>query len=93
MKKAKKDNLSWMEKQIARIIAKKIYNQIKPYIDMKSWKTTLGGAIAALGAYLITVDEPAWVQIIGQIFIGLGPFIIGATARDNGITSEQAGAK
>ncbi len=60
---------------------------------MKSWKTTLGGALGALGTYLITVDDPAWLQIVGQVFVGLGILIIGANARDNGVTSKQAGAE
>lgn len=60
---------------------------------MKSWKTTLGGALGALGTYLISVDDPAWLQIVGQVFVGLGILIIGASARDNSVTSKQAGAE
>lgn len=85
--------LSWVEKLIARYIAGRIYKQIKNYISMKSWKTTLGGALGALGTYLVTVDDPAWLQIIGQVFIGLGMLVMGLSARDNGVTSKEAGAE
>lgn len=84
--------LSWFEKQLANLAAKKIYNQIK-HLDMKSWKTTLSGAIAALGSYLITVDDPAWLQVVGQVFLALGMLLMGGTARDNKVTSEEVGAK
>lgn len=87
------NKLSWFEKQLARIVAKKIYNQIKPYIDMKSWRTTLAGAIAALGTYLSTVDDPAWLQIVGQVMLAVGMLILGGSARDNKVSSEEAGAK
>lgn len=92
-KEEKPNKLSWVEKQIARIVAKKIYNELKPYIQMKSWRTTLAGAIGALGAYLVTVNDPAWLQIVGQVCIGLGMLLLGTSARDNKVTSEKAGAK
>lgn len=87
------NGLSWVDKLIARYIAGRIFKQIKNYISMKSWKTTLGGAISALGTYLATVDDPAWLSLVGQIFVGLGVLIIGMNARDNTVTSEEAGAK
>ena len=93
IKKQEKPRLSMIEKAMAQIIARRIYKQIKNYINMKSWKTTLGGALGALGTYLATVDDPAWLQIIGQVCIGLGMLIMGMSARDNGVTSKQAGAE
>lgn len=85
--------IPWLHRQLGNLIAKAIYKRIKKYIDMKSWKTTLGGALGALGTYLATVHDPAWVAIVGQVLIGLGMFIVGATARDNNVSSEDAGAK
>lgn len=84
--------LSWFEKQLANLAAKKIYNQIK-HLDMKSWRTTLSGAIAALGSYLITLDDPAWLQVGGQVLLALGMLLMGGTARDNKVTSKEAGAE
>ena len=59
---------------------------------MKSWKTTLCGALAALGAYLITVPDPAWLATVGKVLVGLGTAAIGFFARDNSVTSKDAGA-
>jgi hypothetical protein len=61
--------------------------------NMKSWKTTLAGAVAALGTYLATVHDPGWVGPLGQLLQAVGVFAIGAAARDNNVSSEQAGAK
>lgn len=93
LQKVDSESLSWIERQVANYISKRIYKQIKNYVDMKSWRTTLGGALGALGTYLITVDDPAWLQIVGQVFLGLGLLIVGSSARDNGVTSKKAGAE
>lgn len=57
---------------------------------MKSWKTTLFGALAAVGTYLAT--QPG-LEIVGQVLTGVATFLLGAFARDNNVTSEQAGVK
>ena len=59
----------------------------------KSWKTTLGGIIAALGTALLAVPEPEWLSKLGAGLIGLGGAIAGLSARDNNVSSEDAGAK
>lgn len=60
---------------------------------MKSWKTTLCGAIGAVGMYLQTVNDPSWMPTFGKILCALGILLAGYFARDNNVTSEQAGAK
>lgn len=55
-----------------------------------SWRTTLFGAIGAVGIYLITLGEP-W-HTIGLVLSGLGTVAMGVSARDNKVTSEQAKA-
>jgi len=65
---------------------------------MKSWKTTAAG-IAAIVAALATavgalfdadpVTMPDWGAIAAAVMAGVGLI----AARDNGVTSEQAGAK
>lgn len=57
------------------------------------YKTTVFGAISALGVYLTTVTDPAWIHLVGQLLTGAGTFLMGAFARDNNISSEEAGAK
>jgi hypothetical protein len=65
---------------------------------MKSWKTTTAG-IAAIVAALATavgalfdadpVSMPDWGAVAAAVMAGIGLI----AARDNGVTSEQAGAK
>lgn len=56
-----------------------------------SWKTTVAGAVAALGAYFSSMPD-TWAHVAGQIMTAAGTFLIGLFARDNNVTSEQAGA-
>ncbi len=58
----------------------------------KSWKTALSGAVGALGVYFATLEDPLF-QTIGVILTALGTVLMGMFARDNNVTSEQAGAK
>lgn len=55
----------------------------------KSWKTTVGGLLAAVGIALRQHPKTAPyadpVEVVGVILLGLA-------ARDNNVTSEQAGA-
>lgn len=60
---------------------------------MKSWKTTLAGLAAALGMASQTLEGPPWLKIVGLGVSVLGLAVLGMTARDNDVTSEQAGAK
>ena len=61
-----------------------------------SWKTTLGGVALAFGLFLVTDYDPAtesvWVKRVGQFLAMAGAALGGVAARDNDVTSEQAGA-
>lgn len=59
---------------------------------MKSWKTTLCGALAALGAYLATQTDPAWLATVGKVLCTAATVGLGLFARDNSVTSKDAGA-
>jgi hypothetical protein len=64
----------------------------------KSWKTTTAGAITALIPLAQCVaavldNDPATVPSWELAIVGLGAFAVALFARDNGVTSEQAGAK
>lgn len=59
---------------------------------MTSWRTTLGGMLGAAGAALMALDAPT-AKTIGVVLSALAFLIMGASARDNNVTSEQAGAK
>lgn len=59
-----------------------------------SWKTTLFGLLAGLGAIIAGVENaPVWFHYIGVILSGAGTYFLGQSARDNKVTSEEAGAK
>jgi hypothetical protein len=74
-------------------IAKKIINLATDKIMKKSsWKTTLGGILMAGGPALKGMLPPQW-DWIGDALIALGGLIVGASARDNSVTSEEAGAR
>lgn len=57
-----------------------------------SWKTTLGGILVAAGQAAPTILPPSW-QWLSTTLTGIGGLIIGAAARDNGVSSEEAGVK
>lgn len=56
---------------------------------MKNWKTTLFGAISALGVYFSTINDPSWMPTVGNILIGFGTFLVGFFAKDSNITNSQ----
>jgi hypothetical protein len=68
----------------------------------KSWKTTLGGALASLGTFLwgapvalktfdvaMPVWVPLWCILAGLVANAAGVFIAGLFSRDNDVTSED----
>lgn len=56
---------------------------------MKSWKTTVGGILAAIAIGFRSNHQLApYADALEAIGIGL----VGLSARDNNVTSEQAGA-
>lgn len=52
---------------------------------MKNWKTTLCGAILAVGTYLSTQQE-GMLQLVGQAIIVITPLIFGFVAKDHDVT-------
>ena len=64
---------------------------------MKSWKTTaagiVAGLIAALNAPELKALEPSWMVSLTPYLGSIAIALMGVFARDNSVTSEQAGAK
>ena len=65
---------------------------------MKSWRTTALGILAGIGLILAQLkavldSDPATVFELEQFLAGLGALGVGWFARDNGVSSEEAGVK
>ena len=65
---------------------------------MKSWRTTTIGVLSGIviiakEVIAILDSDPATVFSIEGLFAGLGALGIGYFARDNSVSSEDAGAK
>ena len=60
--------------------------------NKSSWKTTLGGMLLAAAPVSAGLLPPQW-HWVGDALAALGALILGGSARDNGVTSEQAGAR
>lgn len=58
----------------------------------KSWKTTLGGILTSLGLLGTQYPDPTVAKIAAGV-AALGALLTGGAARDNGVSSESAGAK
>ena len=68
---------------------------------MRSWKTTFFGLLAAAGGAILGAYElkpallaafPPWLPGLGWMASAIGTACMGLAARDNSVTSEQAGA-
>ncbi len=60
-------------------------------------RTTLGGAMTAIGAVLLGASTagitiPDWAKLLGMMLSAVGPIILGTQARQNNVTSEDAKA-
>lgn len=62
-----------------------------------SWRTTLSGVLLAVGTALFgahvagVVELANWVLVMAIVLQAAGGGLIGVVARDNKVTSEQAG--
>ena len=82
---------AWESPGIRRkIVVDRIAQEVN---KMASWRTTVFGILAAAGTGLLAVKDPAWVATLGQIMAAIGAAGVGLSARDNKVSSEQAGIK
>lgn len=59
----------------------------------KSWKTTLGGVLIALGTAMTQAQGVEWLPSVGAALVAIGALIGGVSARDNKVNSKDAGAE
>ena len=59
---------------------------------MKSWRTTLGGVLLGASPILKNALPPNY-HWVSDALLTIGGVILGTAARDNKVTSEQAGVK
>lgn len=52
---------------------------------MKNWKTTLAGALTALGLTL-SANSDNTLHLIGQVATAVGALLLGLSAKDNNVT-------
>ena len=57
---------------------------------MKSWKTTLGGILLGISPILVSLEDDK-LKLLGTVLAAIGGFLM-TQARDNDVTSEDAGA-
>lgn len=57
---------------------------IKVPTGTKSWKTTLFGAVTALGMYL--AQQEGLYAVVGQILVVVGPVLMGLFSKDANVT-------
>ena len=57
-----------------------------------SWKTTVGGILLGVGAPLAAGGEGIY-STIGTVMMAVGGVLLGVSARDSNVSSEDAGVK
>lgn len=57
-----------------------------------SWKTTLGGILLGVGTPLAAGGEGIYATI-GTVMMTVGGILLGVSARDSSVSSEDAGVK
>jgi len=61
-------------------------------IKIKSWKTSVGGVLGAIGTPLAAAGE-GWVKTLGIMLASAAVLLIGHAARDKKVSSKDEGVK
>jgi multisubunit Na+/H+ antiporter MnhG subunit len=74
-------------------------SRFEPIPRKHSNLTTIGGLLTALGAAILAAERtvglilPEWAIVVGLFLTAAGPVLLGTSARDHSVSSEEAGAK
>jgi hypothetical protein len=68
----------------------KLFTEIK--MKKASWKTTLGGILAASGPIAKNILPTEW-DWVGDALMSIGALVLGLAARDNSVSSAAAGVQ
>ena len=60
--------------------------------NLKSAKTTIAGALAAVGAWAMSQSDPSWLASVGSVVEIVALALLGYWSRDNDKSSEDVGA-
>ena len=82
--------LGMVDKLRILLSLQKLAEEIK--MKKASWKTTLGGILAASGPIVKNMLPEEW-HWVGDALMTIGALVLGLSARDNTVTSQEAGAK
>lgn len=70
-------------KNIANLVSVVLVSLIKVRLmDKNNWKTTVGAVVAAIGIALSSIEDPAWLKLIGQLLTGTAIIFFGYNTKD-----------
>jgi len=82
--------LTLFDKLALLLAIKKLAHEIA--MKKASWKTTLGGILAASGPIAKNILPTEW-DWVGDALISIGALVLGFAARDNSVSSAAAGVQ
>jgi len=82
--------LTLFDKVALLLAIKKLAHEIT--MKKASWKTTLGGILAASGPIAKNILPTEW-DWVGDALISIGALVLGLAARDNSVSSASAGVQ
>lgn len=74
-----------MSKLEEKILVRLLIRLIRKIINMRNWKTTLGGLLSALGLGMSAMQDPT-MHTVGIALAAIGTLLTGAGAKDHNVS-------